>query len=651
MLEHLTTEARNPASTEIDRLSALDIAQLINREDAGVAQAVGLEVDRIAAAIRLIADRLRAGGRLIYIGAGTSGRLGVLDAAECPPTFSTPPDLVVGLIAGGNRALVKSVEGAEDHPEVAEHDLSAIGLGEEDAVVGIATSGRTPYVIGGLRYARSLGALAIGLSCNRDSELTSVTDLMILPVVGPEVISGSTRLKAGTATKLALNMISTGTMVLLGKTYGNLMVDLRATNSKLLDRSRRIIEDLTNLPGADAEALLQRCGGEVKTAVVADRLGVCAADARAALARADGHLRVALEQSRQETTGDRESGDGESLPPQPVVASPQGRRAADLVLGVEGGGTRTTAWIATRIDGDETVLGAGTSGPSNPRAVGVGTALANLEEAIQSACRDADVVGPPFASACLGLAGTGRLVERTLVEDWARAIGLAENIEVVSDAEPLLAAGTPEGWGVAIIAGTGSLAVARGSDGQFARAGGWGELFGDEGSGYSVAVAGLRAAAKSVDNRSPETVLLSRMMRRLRAASPGELVTAIYQKNRDRRQIAMLASEVVEAAANSDVIAKRILADAAAELAEMVHAAADRAGLAGRPYPLALTGGLLQNAAYLRKELLEALDIADLTAEPVTIVEAPVAGAIIRARALLPEQSTCENVVQVGGAT
>ncbi len=222
MLEHLTTEARNPASIAIDQMSAFEIARLMNSEDAGVAAAVGREADRVAAAVRLIAERLRDGGRLVYIGAGTSGRLGVLDAAECPPTFSTPPDLVVGVIAGGQRALTRAVEGAEDHPELAEADLAEVSLTAKDAVVGIATSGRTPYVLGGLKYARSVGALAIGVTCNRDSEMSAVAEITVCPVVGPEIITGSTRLKAGTATKLVLNMLSTGTMVLLGKTYGNL---------------------------------------------------------------------------------------------------------------------------------------------------------------------------------------------------------------------------------------------------------------------------------------------------------------------------------------------------------------------------------------------------------------------------------------------
>lgn len=294
-MSRLTTEARNPASEKIDTLSPLEIVRLMNAEDARVAEAVGREAEPIARAIDLIAARLWAGCRLVYIGAGTSGRLGVLDASECPPTFSTPPEMVVGIIAGGYGALTRAVEGAEDHPETAIEDLKRINFAAGDVLVGIATSGRTPYVIGGLKYAREIGAFAIGLACNDSSALTDVADLMITPVVGPEVISGSTRLKAGTATKLVLNTLTTGAMVLLGKTYGNLMVDLKATNTKLVIRTRKIVAELTGLSESEAEQQLARCAGELKTAVVAHRHNISAEEARQRLVQAGGQLRVALE--------------------------------------------------------------------------------------------------------------------------------------------------------------------------------------------------------------------------------------------------------------------------------------------------------------------------------------------------------------------
>src|SRR5215510_11016044 len=294
MLEHLTTEARNPASEDLDGLSALELVQLINSEDAKVAAAVAEQSAVIAQAIDVIAERIGRGGRLIYFGAGTSGRLGVLDAVECPPTFNTHPSQVVGVIAGGYSALTTAVEGAEDRPELAVEDLKNVRLTDGDVVCGIATSGRTPYVMGGLEYAQSVGAYAIGLSCNRDSQIATRSDICITVVVGPEIVSGSTRMKAGTATKMVLNMLTTGAMIRLGKTYGNLMVDLRATNTKLADRARRIVRAVTNLTENESERLLKDSGGEVKTAIVQHYTGYSPTEARQLLSASQGHLKTAL---------------------------------------------------------------------------------------------------------------------------------------------------------------------------------------------------------------------------------------------------------------------------------------------------------------------------------------------------------------------
>jgi N-acetylmuramic acid 6-phosphate etherase len=288
------TESRNPASTAIDALSPLEIVRLMNAEDRRAVDAVAMEEQSIAVAIDVIAGRLAAGGRLIYLGAGTSGRLGVLDASECPPTFSVPPTLVAGLIAGGPAALTTAVEGAEDRRDDGAADLRGLSLVPGDVVMGIASSGRTPYVLGGLEYARTVGAFTIGFACNPDSALVSLADLMITPIVGPEVITGSTRLKAGTATKLVLNMLTTGAMVRLGKTYGNLMVDLTATNEKLRERSQRIVAELTGLSTMQVRQLLAQCDGQVKTAVVAHARGLRPEAARQRLTRCGGHLRRAL---------------------------------------------------------------------------------------------------------------------------------------------------------------------------------------------------------------------------------------------------------------------------------------------------------------------------------------------------------------------
>ncbi|MFI5666985.1 N-acetylmuramic acid 6-phosphate etherase [Streptomyces sp. NPDC051704] len=293
-LDTLTTEAFRPELAEIDRLSTLDIARTMNAEDTGVPAAVAAQLPRIAAAIDAIAPRMARGGRLVYAGAGTAGRMGVLDASECPPTFNTDPAQVVGLIAGGPGAMVRSVEGAEDSKELAAADLAALDIGPDDTVVGVSASGRTPYAIGAVEFARARGALTVGLSCNAGSALAAAAEHGIEVVVGPELLTGSTRLKAGTAQKLVLNLVSTITMIRLGKTYGNLMVDLRASNEKLRARSRRIVALATGAPDEEIEAALDATGGEVKQAVLVLLGGVDGPAAAGLLTAARGHLREAL---------------------------------------------------------------------------------------------------------------------------------------------------------------------------------------------------------------------------------------------------------------------------------------------------------------------------------------------------------------------
>ncbi|MFJ8946480.1 N-acetylmuramic acid 6-phosphate etherase [Streptomyces sp. NPDC102395] len=293
-LDSLTTEAFRPELAEIDRLPTLDIARLMNGEDATVPAAVAARLPEIAAAVDAVAERMARGGRLIHAGAGTAGRLGVLDASECPPTFATAPGQVVGLIAGGPEAMIRSVEGAEDSRELAETDLAALALTPEDTVVGISASGRTPYALAAVEYARSRGALTVGLACNAGSALAAAAEHGIEVVVGPELLTGSTRLKAGTAQKLVLNMLSTITMIRLGKTYGNLMVDVRASNEKLRARSRRIVALATGAADEEVEAALTATGGEVKHAILALLAGVDGPSAARLLEESDGRLRAAL---------------------------------------------------------------------------------------------------------------------------------------------------------------------------------------------------------------------------------------------------------------------------------------------------------------------------------------------------------------------
>ncbi len=294
-LTGLLTEQPNPASDHIDALSTDEVLAIINREDQKVAMAVAGEIPRVAEAVDRIVQSVRAGGLLFYIGAGTSGRLGVLDAAECPPTFQTPPELVQGIIAGGEAALARATEASEDDPDAGGRDLIDRGFTKKDVLVGIAASGRTPYVLGAIESASRLGALTIGISCTPKSPLAQTVGIAITPLVGPEVIAGSTRMKAGTATKLVLNMISTALMIRLGHVFGNLMVNVRPTNSKLHDRATRIIAASAAVSYERAGELLVQAGERVPVAILVARLALDRGSAEARLASAGGRISEALE--------------------------------------------------------------------------------------------------------------------------------------------------------------------------------------------------------------------------------------------------------------------------------------------------------------------------------------------------------------------
>ena len=298
--EALSTEQVNEQSMRLDELSPLEAAKLMNSIDAQAAKAVEAELPRIARAVEEIALRLKAGGRLIYTGAGTSGRLGVLDASECPPTFGVPDTLVVGLIAGGDQALRHAIEGAEDHPKLGRDDMIKAQLCEKDVLVAISASGYAPYCVGALDYANEAGAYAISLCCNRGALMSSHADLAIEMPTGPEILSGSTRLKAGTATKMALNMMTTLSMVQLGKVYKNLMVDMKPSNNKLKDRSVRIIKNALELPSREqAEQLLAASQGQVKAAIVMGLTGASLEQTRDALASEEGFVRRAAQQIKE----------------------------------------------------------------------------------------------------------------------------------------------------------------------------------------------------------------------------------------------------------------------------------------------------------------------------------------------------------------
>lgn len=294
-LNALSTEQRNPKTLNIDKLSTLELVEVINEEDQAVPRAISKILPKIAEAIDIIASSFAKGGRLFYVGAGTSGRLGILDAVECPPTFSTEPEMVQGLIAGGTPAIFKAQEGAEDKKELGANDLIAKNLTDKDVVVGIAASGRTPYVIGALRYAQSIGVKTIGVACSENPDLGEYSDILLVALVGPEVITGSTRLKAGTAQKLILNMLSTGSMIKLGKVYGNLMVDVKSSNKKLEERAKRIVMTATGVEEDEAVNALAKANGNAKKAIFMILANVDAELAEESLSISKGNLRLALE--------------------------------------------------------------------------------------------------------------------------------------------------------------------------------------------------------------------------------------------------------------------------------------------------------------------------------------------------------------------
>jgi len=294
LLENLLTEQVNPYSEGIDALPTGQILEIINAEDRKVAEAVAREMPTIARAVDTIVEAIRAGGRLFYIGAGTSGRLGVLDAAECPPTFSADPELVQGIMAGGEPALAHPTETTEDDPAIGARDLRERGFSSRDVLVGIAASGRTPYVLGAIEEAKRLGAVTAGVSCTPDSELARAVHIAITPLPGPEILAGSTRMKAGTATKLVLNMLSTAAFIRLGYVYGNLMVNVQPKNTKLIDRARRIVAQAAGVSYEAAAGLLSAAGDSVRTAIVMGKMGVDREAAERRLAAAGGRISQAL---------------------------------------------------------------------------------------------------------------------------------------------------------------------------------------------------------------------------------------------------------------------------------------------------------------------------------------------------------------------
>jgi len=543
MHDRPVTERDHPASARLDLLPTLELVRVMNRADAEVAPAVERELAAVARAIDGIAERMQRGGRLVYAGAGTSGRLGVLDAAECPPTFGVDPGDVVGLIAGGEAALVRAAEGAEDRRELARHDLDRIAFAAGDALVAISASGRTPYVLAAVARARELGALTVGVSCNPAGELARAVEIAITPETGPEVVSGSTRLKAGTATKLVLNMLSTGAMVRLGHVRGNQMVELRPTNEKLRERAVRIVAELAALDEAHAAALLDQHGS-----------------VRAALAAAGGASA-------------------------PAVSS-------GCVAGIDGGGTRTRAALARagETSGEQgEVLATADAGPCN-LSNDLPLALRSIETALSKARTEAGLSAAPLDALCIAAAGSGDATLREAVRRSLLARGVARRIAFVPDAAAVLAAANDEAWGLALIAGTGSLAYGRTRAGLCARASGYEPTLSNPDSAHALGHSALRAAALVADGHAGSARLRDDVMKALGAASGRDLARLARGLSPDA--VAALAPLVFAAAADGDVPAQRMVRSAASQLAELAALVLRRLFSDAAATPLVFSGGL-----------------------------------------------------------
>ncbi|KIX98156.1 uncharacterized protein Z520_06236 [Fonsecaea multimorphosa CBS 102226] len=649
----LQTEQRNAKSLDIDQVPTVELCRIINAEDTTVSEAVSRCIPVIAAAIDCLAARVQAGGRVIYVGAGTSGRLGVLDASEIPPTYSAPAGQFVGIIAGGDAALRNAQEGAEDDIDAAVRDLKALQLnGALDSLIGIAASGRTPYVLSCLSYAKSLGCATIGVACAQPSamSMSGDVDFMIDAVVGPEVITGSTRMKAGTATKLVLNMLSTGIMIKIGKTYGNMMVDLRATNFKLQQRSRNILRTIcgSQCPDSDTglDALLSSCQGSVKLAIATLGLGATVSEAKRLLEDAGGVLASVFKK-----------------PPNGCIngQTTTESHASEYVLCIDGGGSKCAA-VVISADGQR---GYGEGPGCNVTDVGVESAIQSISVAIQRACdahsrvRAGAWTPDLFSSVWIALAGHDRKgialsVDRVLEKLFKRPLGAT--LKVTNDIELLATSAATKhdsNSAIVLVAGTGSIAMSFQRRGEsfipVGRSGGWGHLLGDDGSGFDIGRQAIRLALSAVDdfnNRRHEldadktfapTALVQRIVDSFSPSGTDtqdlDLLSAALSSSPDvqkKKRIAQVARLVIDASTD-DAQAANMVQKAVECLIQLLGPLTRSGRIDTTTSSLLLAGGLMQSRVFT-DAFKEALHAAKLQFKHVEVVNQP---AILGAEHLL----------------
>ncbi|XWW95781.1 hypothetical protein V2A60_003748 [Cordyceps javanica] len=624
-LDSLQTENRNPRTTTIDKVSTEELCRILHEEDCRVPAAITPCLPAIAGAIDALTERVRKGGRIFYIGAGTSGRLGVLDASEIPPTYSSSPNQFIALIAGGDYALRNAKEGAEDDRSAAKTDLEAFNFKPGvDSLIGIASSGRTPYVLGGLEYARLIGCTTVGVVCVQPSAVAAEgnADYLVSAVTGPESVTGSTRMKAGTATKLVLNMISTGIMIKLGKTYGNLMVDLKATNIKLRQRARNILRAIggqsCNHSDEELDAVLAASRGSTKLAAVVIVLGVTVAEAELRLARNNGVLAqvFAEDEVASATATDNDTG---------------------IVLCVDAGGTSCKATIIS----EDGAVGTGIGGPCNVTSIGLDACLSAISGAIQQAVDSCPATkgrrfsSIAFAAAWVGIAGYDPpAAQPSINSGLSKLLNLkvGAGLDVTTDIDLLPVASASEEHVesvIVLVAGTGSVGMSfRRENGRFVRtgrAGGWGYMLGDDGSGYGIGREALRLALRASEvcrmrkdarapaqpvpqlaaaifdhfraqfpEAKPEDLLSTVMVPDLAPQQPGDAVM-----DRASRIAGVAKTVLAMAGANED--ADRIIAAGADSLAEVAALLVSSQGIEPSKASLVLAGGLMQDEGYRRR--------------------------------------------------
>ncbi|PVU91165.1 hypothetical protein BB561_004541 [Smittium simulii] len=545
VLDKLKTETRNPKSMNIDTLSTKEMLKIINDEDKTVALAVEAILDQITAAVDGIAERMAKGGRILYFGAGTSGRLGVLDASECPPTYSTHPDLVVGIMAGGDAAIRVAQENVEDSVETGKEDCRKENITAIDTVVGIAASGRTPYVIGALDYARQVGALTIGVSTNAVSTLNECVDIILAAEVGPEVVTGSTRMKSGTAQKLILNMLTTGAMIKLGKTYGNLMVDFKPTNEKLRLRAPKIVCEVTGVTRDEALEALSKCGGQVKIAIMSI-ITKTNPEQAAKLLEDNGNILVKAIDSHKQTTNSStttEESDPEMLP---------------VIMTADGGGTKTLIYLVD-LQGNE--VGQATVESTNYSSVSLDMICQRISNGLDLAIAGRKNI--KVVKSLVGLAGIGDPAKTKILQDKLQ--NLSPNLTVITDIK-LVSTGLPkstaDSLSVSVIAGTGSATLAELPDGTVEVCGGWGPVLGDQGSGTSLGSNCLRAVSAAIEKAGPDTLMVECVRSKWNVQQRLDFVRYVQALRPDQARVetAKLAEIVLDCAYNKqDPVALEIV--------------------------------------------------------------------------------------------